>query len=211
MLKLKPRPLQNSFCRLPLLKNSDTNRRTSARVCRLPTTTGCSLFIPPLQHRPPPLGQVRCSNAYQCGGALKSTGIPFCAICDELKLLKSSEDPRRKRIPERAGDAPVGAEHWNWSSSHERHSLKPSTVELGLEPRPTVRAFPQRLGKSLKSFRAERWGCDTAASSCQPDQPDECRTGLSRTHVSDLPRRAIAALPCGVPQSLLYEHLACQT
>ena len=93
VLKLKPRPLENSFCRMPQLKNSDTNRRTPARVCRLGTTTGCSLFIPPLQHRPPPLEQVRCSNAYECGGALKSTGIPFCAICDELKLLKSSEDP----------------------------------------------------------------------------------------------------------------------
>jgi hypothetical protein len=46
VLKLKPRLLQNSFCRMPLLKNSDTNRRTSARVCRLRTTTGCSLFIP---------------------------------------------------------------------------------------------------------------------------------------------------------------------
>src|SRR5260370_704316 len=111
--------------------------------------------------------------------------------------------PLLQRIPERTGDAHVGAEHWNRSSSHERHSLKPSRVELGLEPRPTVRAFPQRLGKSVKSFRAERWGCDTAASSCQPDRPDECRTRLSRTYVSDLLRRAIAALPCGVPQSLL--------
>jgi hypothetical protein len=26
LLKLKPRPLENSFCRMPLLKNSDTNR-----------------------------------------------------------------------------------------------------------------------------------------------------------------------------------------
>src|ERR1039457_6674694 len=70
----------------------------------------------------------------------------------------------------------------------ERDSLKPSTAELGLGTRPIVRASPQRLGKSLKSYRAERWGCDSA-SSWQPDQPDECRTRLSRTHVSDLPRR----------------------
>src|ERR1022692_1836995 len=97
-----------------------------------------------------------------------------------------------------------------WSSSHERNSLKPSTAELGLEPRPTVRTSPQRLGKSLKSFRAERWGRDTAGS-WQPDQPDECCTRLSRTHVLDFPRRAIAALPCGVLQSLLRKHPACQT
>jgi hypothetical protein len=104
----------------------------------------------------------------------------------------------------------VAGGEWG-SSSHERDSLKPSTAELGLGPRQIVRASPQRLGKSLKSFRAERWGCDTAVLSWQPDQPDEGRTRLSRTHVSDLPRRAIAALPCGVLQSLLYEHPACQT
>jgi len=28
----------------------------------------------------------------------KSTGIPFCAICDELKLLKSSEDPEVRGV-----------------------------------------------------------------------------------------------------------------
>ena len=55
----------------------------------------------------------------------------------------------------------------------QRNSLKPSTAELGLEPRPTASTSPQRLGKSLKSFPAERWGRDTAGL-WQPDQPDEC-------------------------------------
>ena len=77
---------------------------------------------------------------------------------------------------------------------HECHDGPPSTAELGLGPRPIVRASPQRP----KSFRAELWGYDTAASSWQPDRPDECRSRLPRTHVSDVPRRAIAALPCGV-------------
>ena len=52
VLKLKPRPPQNSFCRMPLLKNSDTNSLNLGS--RLPPSYDYrlfSLFIPPLQHR----------------------------------------------------------------------------------------------------------------------------------------------------------------
>src|ERR1700680_2654916 len=133
-------------------------------------------------------------------GSIKIDWHPFSCY---LRRIESSEDPRGLRVSTggfqsepvtRLSERSMGL----WSSSHERDLLKPSKAELGLGPRPIVRASPQRLGKSLRSSRAERWVCDTAAFSCQPDQPDECRTRPSRTHVSDLPRRVIAALPCGV-------------
>jgi hypothetical protein len=65
---------------------------TSARVCCLRATTGCSPFIPPLQH-------ISCSGTgallerLRMWGSIKIDWHPFLAICDELKLLKSSEDP----------------------------------------------------------------------------------------------------------------------
>src|SRR5271157_2742797 len=51
VLKLKPRLWQNSLRPIPLLTNSVTSRRTSARVRRLRAATRCSPFIYPLQHR----------------------------------------------------------------------------------------------------------------------------------------------------------------
>jgi hypothetical protein len=49
---------------MPLLSNSATNCSISARVRRRGASTRCSAFMPPLQHGPPPLEQVCCSNAY---------------------------------------------------------------------------------------------------------------------------------------------------
>jgi hypothetical protein len=60
----RPRLRQNSLRRMPLLSNSATNCSTCAGVRRRRTATRCSAFIPSLQHGPPKLEQVCCSNAY---------------------------------------------------------------------------------------------------------------------------------------------------
>src|SRR5208283_2061140 len=51
VLKLKPRLWQNALRLIPLLTNSATNWRTSARVRRLRVATCCSPVMPTLQHR----------------------------------------------------------------------------------------------------------------------------------------------------------------
>ena len=52
--KLKSRLLQNSLRCMPLLMNSATNSRTSARVRRLCAETFCPPLIRKLQHKPFP-------------------------------------------------------------------------------------------------------------------------------------------------------------
>src|ERR1022692_2712990 len=70
--KLKPRLRQNSLRRMPLVTNSATICRTSARVRRLGATNFFSMVIELLQHRHDSAKQVCWSNAYA------SPKLPAC-------------------------------------------------------------------------------------------------------------------------------------
>ena len=71
--KLKPRLRQNSLRRMPLVTNSATICRTSARVRRLGATNFFSMVIELLQHRHDSAKQVCWSNAYIGRGARSGT------------------------------------------------------------------------------------------------------------------------------------------